>query len=110
MGENWRIRAFKGDTLDCTLTRGPRPLFRTRLREMEVLRDKHIPALYLRAGNDQRLQLLQGLMDSDGHIAHAAGRRNSRRHRRYWHREPSSSLSPLGKRAPCSKETRPSMG
>ena len=40
---------------------------------MEVLRDKHIPALYLRAGNDQRLQLLQGLMDSDGHIAHAAG-------------------------------------
>ena len=73
VGENWRIRAFKGNTLDCTLTRGPRPLFRTRLREMEVLRDKHIPTLYLRAGNDQRLQLLQGLMDSDGHIAHAAG-------------------------------------
>ena len=73
VGENWRIRAFKGDTLDCTLTCGPHPLFRTRLREMGVLRDKHIPTPYLRAGNYQRLQLLQGLMDSDGHIAPAAG-------------------------------------
>ena len=54
-GENWRIRASKGDTLDCTLTCGPHPLFRSRLREMEVLRDKHIPTPYLRAGNDQRL-------------------------------------------------------
>jgi phage terminase large subunit GpA-like protein len=29
---------------------------------------KHIPAIYLRASRDQRLALLQGLMDTDGHV------------------------------------------
>jgi len=29
--------------------------------------NKHIPAIYLRASIDQRLSLLQGLMDTDGH-------------------------------------------
>ena len=72
-GENWRIGSSKGDTLSCTLTRGPIPLFSSRLRDMDILRNKHIPPLYLRASLDQRLQLLQGLMDSDGHIAPAAG-------------------------------------
>lgn len=35
-----------------------------------VLNNKHIPSQYLRAGTDQRLALLQGLMDTDGTIAH----------------------------------------
>lgn len=36
------------------------------LREAGVLRNKHIPAAYLRASEGQRWALLQGLMDTDG--------------------------------------------
>jgi hypothetical protein len=36
------------------------------LRSLGVLHNKHIPELYLRASVDQRLALLQGLMDTDG--------------------------------------------
>jgi len=36
------------------------------LRELGVLNNKHIPERYLRASYDQRLSLLQGLMDTDG--------------------------------------------
>lgn len=38
-----------------------------RLRELEVLHDKHIPAGYLRASLSDRWALLRGLMDTDGH-------------------------------------------
>ena len=38
----------------------------TVLREVGVLERKHVPQLYLRASKEQRLALLQGLMDSDG--------------------------------------------
>lgn len=37
------------------------------LRTAGVLGNKHIPAVYLRASFEQRLALLQGLMDTDGH-------------------------------------------
>lgn len=40
---------------------------RTQLRAAGVLGEKRIPAAYLRASVDQRLALLQGLMDSDGY-------------------------------------------
>ena len=76
-GENWRIAGDKEGVLLCTLTRPPpcpsRLRFTTRLRELGVLNNKHIPTIYLRAGNAQRLTLLQGLMDSDGHIEKRAG-------------------------------------
>lgn len=36
------------------------------LRDAGVLNNKHIPADYLRASKNQRLSLLQGLMDTDG--------------------------------------------
>ena len=39
------------------------------LRNAGVWKDKHIPEEYLRAGFQQRLALLQGLMDTDGCIA-----------------------------------------
>lgn len=42
--------------------------FVARLLELGVLRNKHIPASYLRASFKQRLALLQGLMDTDGTI------------------------------------------
>lgn len=38
------------------------------IRSLNVLGNKHIPALYLRASREQRLAILQGLMDSDGSI------------------------------------------
>lgn len=38
------------------------------MREMGLLSNKHIPHQYLRASVSQRLQLLRGLMDSDGNL------------------------------------------
>lgn len=45
-----------------------RPTFYARLKELDLIRNKHIPAMYLRASVKQRLDLLRGLMDTDGHI------------------------------------------
>jgi glycosyltransferase involved in cell wall biosynthesis len=42
---------------------------RSRLRQLDLLRNKHIPSLYLRASYQQRLELLRGLMDTDGYIS-----------------------------------------
>lgn len=39
-----------------------------RLRDANLLRNKHIPEVYFTASSDQRLALLQGLMDTDGTI------------------------------------------
>ena len=39
------------------------------LKAAELLKNKHIPCTYLRASHAQRLALLQGLLDTDGHAA-----------------------------------------
>jgi len=44
------------------------------LRELGLLKNKHIPSIYLTASPAQRLSLLQGLMDSDGSIDAKTGR------------------------------------
>lgn len=55
---------------DCVI---PRPKFPVngslgmRLKSLNLLHNKHVPAKYLRASEAQRLDLLRGLMDSDGH-------------------------------------------
>ena len=72
-GENWRIMRNKTGVLTCSMARGPLPLFLTRLRQLGVLNNKRIPHMYLRAGNEQRLELLRGLMDSDGCVDGRAG-------------------------------------
>lgn len=54
--------------LTCTLSRGDQIPLVTRLRKLEVFRNKHVPGIYLRAGTEQRMALLRGLMDSDGHV------------------------------------------
>lgn len=41
------------------------------LRESGLLRNKHIPSAYLRSSAQQRLRLLQGLMDTDGYVSKA---------------------------------------
>ena len=38
------------------------------LRKMGLLHNKHIPAPYMIASREQRLSLLQGLMDADGYV------------------------------------------
>ncbi|MGL5827727.1 MAG: ATP-binding protein [Nocardioides sp.] len=43
------------------------------LRAIGVLGEKHIPTAYLRSSVDQRLALLQGLMDTDGTIGKRGG-------------------------------------
>ena len=68
IGENWRISSEVGDTLQCSLAGLPNPRLRTRLGELGVLQNKHIPEAILRASEGQRQELLKGLIDSDGHI------------------------------------------
>jgi len=46
-----------------------RPPFRARLRQLGLLRNKHIPNGYLRASAPDRWALLQGLMDTDGSVS-----------------------------------------
>jgi hypothetical protein len=46
--------------------KGKRGSFLGRLRDLNLLKNKHIPDIYLRASFGQRLALLQGLMDTDG--------------------------------------------
>jgi len=41
----------------------------TLLKKLGVFKNKHIPQQYLRGSYEQRLQLLQGLMDTDGHTS-----------------------------------------
>lgn len=48
-------------------TYGLRNGFGALLRGLGVLKNKHIPLQYMRASHRQRLALLQGLMDTDGH-------------------------------------------
>lgn len=42
---------------------------RVQLRALGVLGNKHIPPAYLRASPEQRLALLQGIVDTDGYVA-----------------------------------------
>lgn len=46
----------------------------TQLRALGVLRNKHIPAEYLRGSQKQRWALLQGLMDTDGYCDERQGK------------------------------------
>jgi hypothetical protein len=46
---------------------------RTVLRENNLLENRHIPTVYSRASIEQRLELLRGLMDSDGYCDKSSG-------------------------------------
>lgn len=39
----------------------------TKLRELNLLNNKHIPSMYMAADVSQRLAVIQGLLDTDGH-------------------------------------------
>lgn len=42
--------------------------FLEKLRELNVIKNKHIPEIYMRGSRQQRLQLLAGIVDTDGHL------------------------------------------
>lgn len=42
--------------------------FRTKLKKLNVFNNKHIPVEYLQSSISQRIELLKGLMDTDGHV------------------------------------------
>lgn len=44
------------------------------LRQLGCAPDKHVPRIYLESSIDQRLDLLAGLIDSDGHVERHTGR------------------------------------
>lgn len=70
------VAALESAGYPCSLTEGTRIDTRgllVDLRSAGVLGHKHIPASYLRASVEQRLALLQGLMDTDGSIAADGG-------------------------------------
>ncbi|MGZ8164087.1 MAG: terminase TerL endonuclease subunit [Methylobacter sp.] len=52
-------------------TRGHTTSLRGKLRALGVFGNKHIPGIYLRAGTQQRTELLRGLMDTDGYCSKA---------------------------------------
>jgi hypothetical protein len=60
----FNVLADRGDTVRFI----PRGL-RSRLRKAGLLGRKHIPTAYMRASASQRLALLQGLFDTDGHVS-----------------------------------------
>lgn len=61
--DGYRLRAHK-DSRNTGILGLSRQLVRARL-----IGDKRIPAAYLRASTEQRVALLQGLIDTDGHVA-----------------------------------------
>lgn len=44
---------------------------KVKLRAAGVLGDKHIPSIYMLASTDQRMAMLRGLVDTDGHVGKA---------------------------------------
>lgn len=47
---------------------------RGKLKSLGVFGNKHIPEAYLRSSTEQRLELLAGLVDTDGHVEARSGR------------------------------------
>lgn len=70
---NCKVGAVRDDARSNATSIGIKSL-KVALRQLGVLNNKHVPSEYLRGSVDQRLMLLQGLMDSDGHIDKERGR------------------------------------
>lgn len=45
-----------------------RNIFMNHLRDYDLIKNKHVPDLYLKGSRTQRLELLAGLLDTDGHL------------------------------------------
>lgn len=58
---------YKNENYLDPIVNEPRTLHK-KLSNLGVIQNKHIPDIYLRSSFEQRMSLLQGMMDSDGHI------------------------------------------
>jgi LAGLIDADG-like domain len=67
-GDSFRVRFASGRPGGSRSVRVAAAVGIAALREMNVLNNKHIPAFAMRASYKQRLELLRGLMDSDGYV------------------------------------------
>ncbi|MDO9252572.1 MAG: recombinase RecT [Hydrogenophaga sp.] len=70
----YKVGAVRRDSRSKACSIGITDGFLMDLRSAGLLENKHVPAAYLRASTHQRLALLRGLVDSDGHIDKARGR------------------------------------
>lgn len=66
--------AFNADAGSSQTYFGRPSTFMSELRELDVVNNKHIPDIYLRASEQQRLELIAGLIDTDGHVEAKTGR------------------------------------
>ncbi len=57
---------IKDDNKASTFRIGEIGVFRNQLKDLGVFDNKHIPDIYMQSSVQQRLELLQGLMDTDG--------------------------------------------
>lgn len=78
--------------------------FSSALRQLGLLRNKHIPVVYKRAAVEQRERLLAGLVDSDGYVEHATGRIEITTTRRALADDIAEVARSLGHRARVSEE------
>jgi hypothetical protein len=51
-------------------TGGTKNMFLEKLRDLNLIENKHIPHAYKVASIDDRLKLIAGLLDTDGHLSH----------------------------------------
>lgn len=70
----YEVGTVRRDERSKAVTIGIIDNFITRLKELNVYRNKHVPEIYFRGSIEQRLSLLRGLMDSDGTIEKDRGR------------------------------------
>lgn len=68
--QHYTVRQISGTTIEWGVSGG----LLAGLRAAGVLGDKRIPEQYLQATEEQRLELLRGLMDSDGYVSTGPGR------------------------------------
>ena len=68
IAETENIKKLKGAGLYALTGKHDKGLFKHRLKALGVLGDKRIPVEYLRASEEQRLELLRGIMDADGTV------------------------------------------
>jgi len=61
----------KGNCIRCSASNHyeHKNIFLSRLKQLNVLQNKHIPEMYLFASYEQRLELIRGLMDTDGYVS-----------------------------------------